>query len=175
MAVFDLKARVGDIGEAMVWNPLTSTGFVSPRKTLREARDSLTLSLTRPQERRGEFRLFSSAAGTRVSPTGEILLNISRSGISVGVRRKCTFARGERYSVALDDGTNRADLEGEVCWTRSTWPRGSVESKSSEYFQAAGLAIAAPLSRDQENCWKALRELVQDGAAVLDVKIAPVR
>lgn len=159
----------------MAWNLLGTTGFVSPRKALRDARDSLVLSLTQPQERRGEFRLFNPTVGAPVAPTGEMLLNISRSGIAVGVRKKCTFARGEHYRVTLEDGTNRADLEGKVCWTRSNWQRNSVESKGNEYFQAAGLAIAEPLTREQERHWQALRDLVQDGSAALDVKIAPVR
>ena len=175
MAVFDLGAQVRDIDHAMVWNPLSSTGFVSPRKALRMDRESLVQSLTQPQERRGEFRLFNSTIGARVAPTGEMLLNMSRSGIAMGVRRRCTFARGEHYRVILDDGTNRTDLEGKVCWTRSTWPQGAVESNGSEYFQSAGLAITAPLSNEQEASWEALREMAQDGSAALDVEISPVR
>ena len=175
IALFDVDAQVRDIGDTMGWNLLSSTGLVSPRRALRSARDSLVLSLSQPQERRGEFRLFNSTAGTRVMPTGEVLLNISRSGIAVGVRKKCTFARGEYYRVILDDGMNRAAVEGKVCWTRSTWPRDSIASNSGEYFQAAGLAVAPPLSSEQERRWQALRELVQDGSAALDVKIAPLR
>lgn len=159
----------------MGWNLLTSKGMGSPRKSLRDARDSLVLSLTQPQERRGEFRLFNQAVGTQVSPNGEMLLNISRSGIAVGVRKKCTFARGEHYKVTLDDGTLQADLKGKVCWTRSTWPRDSVESQTSEYFQAAGLAIDEPHSREQQERWRALRVLVQEGSTAVDVKISPVR
>lgn len=159
----------------MAWNLLNSGGLVSPRKALRDARDSLVLSLSQPQERRGEFRSFNQTVGTRVPRNGEMLLNISRSGIAVGVSKKCTFARGEHYKVTLVAGTIRADLEGKVCWTRSVWPRGSVESKNGEYFQAAGLAINDPLSKEQQECWRALRELVQEGSAALDVKVSPAR
>jgi hypothetical protein len=148
--------------------------LVSSGKSLASARESLVLSLAQPEERRGEFRLFSPAMGARMSPAGEMLLNISRSGLAVGVKR-CTFARGERYRVTLADGTNQADLEGRVCWTRSTWPRESAASDTGGYFQAAGLALAEPLTREQENRWRTLRESVQEGVAALEVKIDPMR
>ena len=172
---FDSNVLFQDICNTMAWSILRSKALVPPRKALREARESLVSSLVQPQERRGEFRLFHPIIGTSLSPHGEMLLNVSRSGIAVGVRKKCTFARGEWYKIALDDGATQADLEGKVCWTRSTWPRGSVEAKESEYFQAAGLVIAEPLSRVQEKRWKVLRELAQDGSAVLGLKISPVR
>jgi hypothetical protein len=158
----------------MAWDLLSSKGLVSPRKSLASARESLVWSLAQPEERRGEFRLFSPTMGARMSPLGERLLNISRSGLAVGVK-KCTFARGEHYRVTLADGSNQADLEGRVCWTRSTWPRESTASDAGGYFQAAGLAIAEPLTRDQAKRWRMLRESVQEGVDALEVTIAPVR
>ena len=164
-----------DIGAAMAWNILSSRTLVSPRRALAEARNSLALSLVKPQDRREEFRLFHPTAGTSVTSRGEMLLNVSPSGMALGVRRKCTFARGERYRITFDDGTTQADVEGRVCWTRSAWPRESVETQRGEYFQAAGFVIAEPLSNDQQERWKTLRDLVQDGSAAVDLKISPVR
>ncbi len=159
----------------MAWKNLRARALASPRQALRRARDTLVLSLTQPEERRGEFRLLSPARGSRMTPRGQMLLNVSRSGIAVGIRKKCAFARGETYRVSLDDGTIQADLEGRVCWTRSTWPRKSADSEEGEYFQAAGLVFARPLTADQEERWQSLRDLVQDGSAELDLKISPVR
>jgi len=173
--VFDLPAELLDISDVMAWSILSSKGLVSPKKALREARNSLALSLVQPDERREEFRLFNPSLGTGVSTHGEVLLNVSRSGIAVGVSRKCTFARGEHYKVTLDDGTTQADLEGRVCWTRSTWPRGAFEGNGGDYFQAAGMAISERLSVEQEERWRALRTLVQEGSAALDLKIWPAR
>lgn len=137
------------------------------------ARDSLVMSLTQSHERRGEFRLFNPTIGAGASPTGEMLLNVSRSGLAVGVKN-CRFARGEHYQVTLEHGTNRADLEGRVCWTRSTWSRESAEPGAGGYFQAAGLEITAPLTDEQQERWRSLREQVQDGSAMLDVRIGPL-
>lgn len=157
----------------MAWNLLSTKALVSPRKALQEARKSLIVSMVKPQERRDEFRLFHPTLGTTESTRGEMLLNVSRRGVALGVRNRCTFARGERYQITLDDGTIQTDLEGQVCWTRSTWPRMAVEAQNGEYFQAAGLVIAEPLSMQQEERWKILRDLVQDGSAALGLKISP--
>lgn len=159
----------------MAWSILSSNGLGSSKKALREARNSLVESLEQPEERRDEFRLFNPSLGSRVSRHGEVLLNVSRSGIAIGVRKKCTFARGEQYMVTLDDGTTQADLQGRVCWTRSTWAGEALEDDGGDYFQAAGMAISEPLSVEQEKRWQALRTLVQDGSAVLDLKISPAR
>lgn len=159
----------------MAWNILNTKALVSPRRALQEARKSLAFSLVQPTERRGEFRLFHPTIGNGTSTKGQMLLNVSRSGLAVGVRNRCTFARGERYRIVLEDGTMQADLEGKVCWTRSTWPRGSAESQESEYFQAAGLEIAEPQSSEEQERWRALRALVQDGSTDLDLQISPAR
>ena len=174
MGIFDGATKVHDSGNVMAWSFLSSKGFVSPRKSLASARESLALSLAQPQERRGEFRLLSPTMGIRVPPEGEMLLNVSRSGLAVGAKR-CTFARGEHYRLTLADGSHQTNLEGRVCWTRSTWLRESRASDTSAYFQTAGLAISEPLTREQEEGWRTLRESLQEGQAALEVEIRPVR
>ena len=158
----------------MAWDILNAKGLVSPRKSLASDRESLALSLTQARERRGEFRLLSPTLEIGTAPAGEMLLNVSRSGLAVGAK-KCTFARGELYRLTLGDGSNQAKLEGRVRWTRSTWPREANTSDTNGYFQTAGLAIAEPLSREQEERWRIVRESVQEGQVTLEVKIDPVR
>lgn len=159
----------------MAWNLLNSKSLVPPRKSLQEARKSLAVSLTQPEERRGEFRLFNPTMSNTPSPKGEMLLNVSASGLAVGVRNRCAFARGERYKIVLENGSLHADLEGKVCWTRSTWPKVLPDVSNGEYFQAAGMLIEPPTSPEQMERWEALRRLVQDGSTALGLRIAPVR
>lgn len=125
-------------------------------------------------DRRAEFRLFQPGFEGIFADSGEILLNMSQSGVAIGVRHKAAFARGERYVVTLQEGETRADIEGRVCWTRSIWHRQSPGNGRSEYFQTAGLAIANALSPAEEESWKTLLQRVQDGVTSLEMKISPI-
>lgn len=166
---------MADSSDDMNWSVLSSKALVSGRKALENARNSLVQSLSQEEERRLESRLSGPTLAAKAAPSGEVLLNVSRSGIAVGISRRCAFARGEHYKVSLIDGSTRADLEGLVCWTRSSWSSDSQTGNHDGYFQAAGLEIVEPLSTDQESSWRVLRELIESGSVELDLQISPAR
>ena len=159
----------------MNWSLLSSKALMSGRKALEDARNSLVQSLSQAEERRLETRLLTRPLESAVSSDGQVLLNVSRSGMAVGIRRRCVFARGERYEVSLVDGPTRAELKGTVCWTRSSWADRAPAGNHDGYFQTAGLAFSEPLSTDQRKNWQALRELIESGSADLDLEISPAR
>ena len=159
----------------MAWRLPHPKSLVSAAAALKRDRELLTATIAPSVvDRRGEFRLFHPGFDGVLSESGEILLNMSRSGLAIGVRHKAAFARGERYRVLLQEGDTRADVEGRVCWTRSIWHRETPGNGRTEYFQTAGLAIAGFASPDEEENWHTLRQLVQEGVTSLEMRLTPV-
>ena len=76
--------------------------------------------------------------------------------------------------MTFREGQTQAEIEGQVCWTRSIWHRESPEAADREYFQTAGLAIANSMSEAELERWREVRRRVQDGTAQLEMEISPL-
>ena len=71
--------------------------------------------------------------------------------------------------ISLRAGTVWVEVEGRVCWTRSSWHRDPLTSDRQAYCQTAGFIIGEELSAEQEGRWQTLRETVQNGSAQLEI------
>ena len=170
ISVFDQDPDLSDIDAMMDWLRLGSRSRNESGRVLLDSRESLSSSIVRAVEnRRDDGRL--AVAGKRAGMGGQdwVLVNTSQRGMAIRVWGRAPFARGERYTISLRAGAVRAEVEGRVCWTRSSWHRDLFGGGRQAYCQTAGFSVGDNLSVEQVQRWLAVQELAEERSVRLEI------
>jgi hypothetical protein len=162
-SLFDPNSDLSDIGRAMNWLRLGAPSRPSSGRFVFDSRDTLSKSIVRQVEKRREDgRLAIAGKRAGMAQQDWILVNTSEGGMAIRVWGRAPFARGEKYVVSIRAGALRVEVEGRVCWTRSSWHRDLLGGDRKAYCQTAGFAVGEGLTAEQESGWQTLREMAEE-------------
>lgn len=170
ISVFDHTSTVNHIVRVMNWPTFGTTSRQTSGRELLDHRESLSTSIFRAVEnRREDGRLAIAGKRNGVARQDWVLVNMSQTGMAIRVWGRAPFARGEKFTISLRSNGTRAEVEGRVCWTRSSWHGDQAGQTGKGYCQTAGFVISEDLSEEQESSWQALQELAQNGSDQLEI------
>ena len=170
ISVFDHTSTVDHIERVMNWPTFGATPRQTSGRELLDNRESLSTSIFRAVgNRRGDGRLAIAGKRNGVAQQDWVLVNMSQTGMAIRVWGRAPFARGEKFTISLRSNGTRAEVEGRVCWTRSSWHGDQAGQTGKAYCQTAGFVIDEEPSEDQEESWKALQEIALSGSDQLEI------
>lgn len=92
------------------------------------------------------------------------LLNISRHGMAVEVPVAAALARGDSRRFTLQDLHHSVEVQGRVCWVRSSW-REQGAPGTVQYFQIAGFGFEQILTEEPMGIWSNLQPFLRENGA----------
>ena len=150
----------------MAWTPSGSTlPWFWGRYLRGRRRSSAVATESGLQDRRQAERLALTPRMRAVGESDWRLVDLGPAGLAIEVRGEAPFSRGEKFSISILGGSLRAEVEGEVRWTRSGWSDRGRNGSEREFFQTAGFWIGAELTPELEERWQALRHAVASRSA----------
>lgn len=139
------------------------------RKRLWERRKTLEGSIPVVlAERRLESRLSVPERGLSPYSKSGVLLNLSEKGFAVEIPERCRFARGESHRLRLSVRSGSVEVDGTVCWTKSTWDKAQPSSRT-RYSQIAGFEILDSVPDDTLSILGIVRGMVRDSRVAVEV------
>ena len=170
ISVFDHTSTVDHIEGVMKWPTLGAPSRQTSGRDLLDNRESLSTSIFRAVEnRRGDGRLAIAGKRNGVARQSWVLVNMSQTGMAIRVWGRAPFARGEKFTISLRSNGTRAEVEGRVCWTRSSWHGDATGLERKAYCQTAGLVIDEGTSDEQRGSWQALQEIALNSSDQLEI------
>lgn len=170
ICAFDHTSTVDHIERVMNWPTIGATSRQTSGRELLDNRESLSISIFRAVgNRRGDGRLAIAGKRNGVAQQDWVLVNMSQTGMAIRVWGRAPFARGEKFTISLRSGATRAEVEGRVCWTRSSWHGELTGPERRAYCQTAGFVIDEAVSTEQEGPWQALHEIAFNGSDQLEI------
>ena len=148
----------------MNWLRFGTASRTSSDRPLADNAESLSAAVEQLNENRRDGRVATAGRRTGMARQDWILVNLSQKGLAIRVWGRAPFARAEKYVISIRSGALRAEVEGQVRWTHSSWHRDP-----QVYCQTAGFEVCDGLTAEQILRWVRLQDLAARGSVQLEV------